>query len=80
MRRWGSLLLDRDDVWADCHDGRVVFAIGNLEEFCSDQSVTIIVVLVVLFLVLVILGLVLYNWHKVRRQILFGTDILIFST
>jgi hypothetical protein len=57
--------LDKEDVWADCGANRVILATSNLEEFCMDQSLTIIVVLVVLFLVLVILGLVLYNWHKV---------------
>jgi competence protein ComGC len=61
--------LDKEDVWADCGANRVILATSNLEEFCMDQSLTIIVVLVVLFLVLVILGLVLYNWHKVTHSI-----------
>jgi hypothetical protein len=69
VRRWDGLLRDQDNVTVDCGDRQVFLAVGNLEEFCVDPSVTIIVVLVVIFLVLVILGLVLYNWHKVGASI-----------
>lgn len=67
VRQWAGQLRDLDNVTANCGDHQVFLALDSLEEFCRDQSVTIIVVLVVIFLVLVILGLVLYMWHKVHK-------------
>jgi len=65
VRLWDDQLEDQDNVTADCGNHQVYLAVDNLEEFCVDQSSTIITVLVVVFLVLIIIGLALYNWQRV---------------